>query len=187
MSRARLVARTRKRAIIRLIVLSCLVQCAVGAVVRFAILAVLIECLWRRDVLWNEIVFPGSFLDRGHFTSPERLSFFQASEALPFSRFDRDTKRQPNIGSGLRPKHSNSDLARSHEDCRIRRMFTAVKERPCSVLNRLELSALDARRDGRTGVLGKRSAHLASMQWSRTPHVSPRGQRDSHRPARGDP
>ena len=52
---------------------------------RFAVLAVLIDCLCQRDVLWNEIVFPGSFLDRGHFTSPERLSFFQASEALPFS------------------------------------------------------------------------------------------------------
>ena len=47
------------------------------------VLAILIERLSKRDVLRNKVVLPGSFLDRCCFARPERLSFFQAPEALP--------------------------------------------------------------------------------------------------------
>ena len=60
-------------------------MCAVRAIVGFAVLAILIECLSQRDVLRNEVVFPGSFLDCCCFTRPKALSFFQALEALPLS------------------------------------------------------------------------------------------------------
>ena len=51
----------------------------------FAVLAILIECLSRREVFRNKVVFPGSFLDCRCFTRPESLCFFQALEALPLS------------------------------------------------------------------------------------------------------
>src|SRR5215831_4912438 len=44
--------------------------------------AILIERLTQRDVLRNEVVFPGSFLDCCRFTRPESLCFFQTPEAL---------------------------------------------------------------------------------------------------------
>src|SRR6516165_8518733 len=58
---------------------------AICAIVGFAVLATLIECLSRRDVLRNKVVFPGSFLDCRCFTRPKALSFFQPLEALPLS------------------------------------------------------------------------------------------------------
>src|SRR5215471_20239374 len=58
---------------------------AIVAIVGFAVLAILIECLSRRDVLRNKVVVPGSLLDCRCFTRPKALSFFQALEALPLS------------------------------------------------------------------------------------------------------
>jgi hypothetical protein len=63
--------------------------CAVRAIVGFAVLAILIECLSQRDVLRNEIILPGSFFDCGHFARPKRLSFLLASEPLPLSSLIR--------------------------------------------------------------------------------------------------